>query len=354
MLSLATLPVYLANRGHLSISDWVGGRCTLSSMPGQHDNFLVHAPSNSGLFLKQVRVPTTETIAAIENEARMLAEFEHRDVWDRFRRCVPRLRDYDRSRHLLVIESIEGKNLYDAYHSLSSAGDAAKLSDLPVSVGKWLARFHDAGRQARGDAMNAALTTKLPVAISLQPPDPNFYTALSPACRQTIDWIRADAAFFHGLQSNQAHWQIDTIIHGDLKWNNVMIASGPEAEIKFIDWELARWGDPAWDVAGVLQSFIIHDVERSDSASTNRVANLRSDATALWTSYGQHSQSKQDESWSDRVRRCCAARLVQSVLEREHASLTLSASSAHLLATSRQIQLAPQDALQTILETVIS
>ncbi len=354
MLSLATLPVYLANRGHLSISDWVGGRCTLSSVPGQHGNFLVYAPSNSGLFLKQARVPTTEIIAAIENEAGMLGDFEHREVWDRFRHCVPRLRDYDRSRHLLVIESIVGQNFYDAYRSLSSAGDAAKMSDLPASVGKWLARFHDAGRDARGGARDAALTTKLPVAISLQPPDPNFYAALSPACRQTIDWIRADAAFFQSLQSNQAHWQTDTIIHGDLKWNNVMIASDSEAEIKFVDWELARWGDPAWDVAGLLQSFIIHDVEQSDSARANRIANLRSDAIAVWTSYDQHSQSNQDASWSDRVRRCCAARLVQSVLEREHTSPTLSVSSAQLLAISRRIQLAPQDTVQTILETVIS
>jgi aminoglycoside phosphotransferase (APT) family kinase protein len=40
------------------------------------------------------------------------------------------------------------------------------------------------------------------------------------------------------------------LCHGDLGRNNIMVDS--EGQVSFIDWELAVWGDPLWDIAAHL------------------------------------------------------------------------------------------------------
>jgi Phosphotransferase enzyme family len=74
--------------------------------------------------------------------------------------------------------------------------------------------------------------------------------------REAIDRLRQD-------------WQPCCLIHNDLKLNNILIqrawgeavaaeASAPfqEGAIRLIDWERFLWGDPAFDVATVLASYL--------------------------------------------------------------------------------------------------
>jgi hypothetical protein len=74
--------------------------------------------------------------------------------------------------------------------------------------------------------------------------------------RESIDRLRQD-------------WQPCCLIHNDLKLNNILIQrtwgeavsrdeSAPfqEGDIRLIDWERFLWGDPAFDVATVLASYL--------------------------------------------------------------------------------------------------
>ncbi len=56
-------------------------------------------------------------------------------------------------------------------------------------------------------------------------------------------------------------WRCLGLTHGDLKFDNCLVlgagADAGKAELKIVDWEIADRGDPAWDVAGILQCYLL-------------------------------------------------------------------------------------------------
>ena len=53
-------------------------------------------------------------------------------------------------------------------------------------------------------------------------------------------------------------WTASSIVHGDLKFDNVLLSERRNLPPKpyIIDWEMVQLGDPAWDVAGILQDVV--------------------------------------------------------------------------------------------------
>jgi len=50
-------------------------------------------------------------------------------------------------------------------------------------------------------------------------------------------------------------WRSETVIHGDIRFANVMVCTSPPA-IRFIDWETSGRGDPAWDLGAAIQEYL--------------------------------------------------------------------------------------------------
>ena len=58
------------------------------------------------------------------------------------------------------------------------------------------------------------------------------------------------------LDALGAEWRFDSLIHGDMKWDNVLVFPAPAGlDFRIVDWEMADCGDAGWDVGAVLQSF---------------------------------------------------------------------------------------------------
>lgn len=74
-----------------------------------------------------------------------------------------------------------------------------------------------------------------------------------------------------GIRRARGAWRPRCLVHGDLKHDNLLRAD--DGRLALIDWEMARWGDPAWDLAGLLlRPLLSPSVERFD-ASAERAAN---------------------------------------------------------------------------------
>jgi aminoglycoside phosphotransferase (APT) family kinase protein len=64
--------------------------------------------------------------------------------------------------------------------------------------------------------------------------------------------LGADAQVVAGLRRARGSWRARCLIHGDLKHDNVLIRRGTGGlEVAIVDWEMARIGDPAWDLAAL-------------------------------------------------------------------------------------------------------
>ena len=124
------------------------------------------------------------------------------------------------------------------------------------------------------------------------------------------------------------------MIHGDVKFDNVLVKASHEADASesvrtwIVDWETVQRGDPAWDLAGALQDFLVVWVlsmplsgvltssERIAQAA-RPLADLRPLIAGLWDEYRRTARLELDDAdrFLDRAVRYSAARLIQTVYE---------------------------------------
>jgi aminoglycoside phosphotransferase (APT) family kinase protein len=64
--------------------------------------------------------------------------------------------------------------------------------------------------------------------------------------------IATDPSLSQGLRSAREGWRNLCLIHADLKHDNILLIEDADSpRVAIIDWEMARVGDPAWDLAGL-------------------------------------------------------------------------------------------------------
>ena len=348
LLSLSTIPTYLAGRGHLPLHAWLDDECSLAPMPGRHRNFRVESPTRTGLLIKQLRQPTDANLAAQRNEVAFLEAMQSDRLWQAFRAVAPRVLDADRSRNVLITDYVTGQTYHEFYASSKQHNDTEATSRRASELGVALALLHTCGRSAFEDSQYQWLPTELPAAITLRPPSPDAIATLSLAQRWIIESIQSDKPFVDSLFASQKSWCCDTVIHGDLKWDNLIVATESESRIRIVDWELVSKGDAAWDVAGVLQSHIAFEVAEPCNPDPARGAAASADANTFWAAYTERAGLSDDAAFADRVRRLTANRLVQTAIERSAGVSTIDSVSAQLLQTSRTLLFTPTESLTHI------
>lgn len=187
---------------------------------------------------------------------------------------------------IVVLERIPGDPYLGA---LASHGDAAAMA-------KTLALLH------RG-------TAGIPFGVtSVLPPVFDAICRHRTPNQAALTRLRAmspdPARLLAGLSRTAREWRRRSLVHSDVKREHWFSHSLNGFELRLIDWELVRLGDPAWDVAGAL-----HDWVSAGSVDA---------AAATFAATYRHAAGPQ--IWADdfglRVALSTATRLSQTALER--------------------------------------
>ena len=99
-----------------------------------------------------------------------------------------------------------------------------------------------------------------------------------------------------GLDGLRSEWVGDTLIHNDIKGDNILVSVEAGVKVRLIDWELIQIGDAAWDVGAVLRDFLNYwllsvplsgDLSAEQMLAGARVplAKLHPAARAFWQAY---------------------------------------------------------------------
>ena len=255
-LTLDYLHYYLLDKGFIDAASLVEGDYLATQLMTRNQIFRVHRRGAPSLFVKQLNSFDPNNTYVLQKDATCLWLIKNHPAFAVLSAHVPDYFGFDVEKQVLVTELLpDAHNLIEYVHQ-QGGQLPAPLSDKLATI---LASYHFAPdadvlssrtvqffpRQTPWAFNLADAATGLLLSGPAAPPHP------------VVAAIAASPDFGPALAAVRAEWLLTTLIHGDIKWMNVLVHREDEREnLKLIDWEIADIGDPLWDVAGVFQGFI--------------------------------------------------------------------------------------------------
>ena len=177
---------------------------------------------------------------------------------------------------------------------------------------------------------------------------------------QLLETLKRYPEFGKTLDRLAGEWKQESLIHGDIKWDNCVLVpdnGNGSVKLKLVDWELADWGDPCWDVAAIFSAFIVFWIQSlpltpgEDAAQAVKltqfpIEKMQPTIQTFWRSYLDEMQIDPAAA-RDVLRRSvlfCGARTIQTAYEYVQMSPQMSNLSLYMLQASMNILLQPEAA----------
>jgi len=244
--------------------------------------------------IKRARYP--EVIESLHQELRAYRYINNNTQLDS---VVPSLIAEDLQHGLLVIKWIDGAVSVNMHLSPEEAADR-----LGVLIGRLHAYTQESSNEI-GSLGRPWILSSLSHHPKWRPPELDTILA------------RTDHAdiLANGLKHGHHAWRPDALIHGDLKWEHYLLdPNQDETPICLIDWELATFGDSAWDVASIISDIMFgSQYGRGEIMSSVQEIIQTGEAGAFLQSYAQQRPFNND--FLERVALYTGARLFQTSLE---------------------------------------
>ena len=340
-LTSYNLADYLTASGLLSRRALVDGDFTVIEAGRRNRNFKVPRRQNSGLFVKQIKTPTAEAAATLRREAIFYRAVAANPAYAGLQALTPRLVHYDERRQALLVELLSNAETLAERSVYDGSFDTATAARL----GRTLATVHAFGQALVNDvAVRAAFAYQPPWPITLDQTGYGFLDSLGPIGPALSAALRSQPTFAARLSALRRAWQFDSLINGDMKWDNCVLVAGvdgaTDSTLVIVDWEMVDIGDGAWDVAGILKEYVVALI----TPPPRGLDALAPAASAFWQAYveGRRLTPPTAVAYFERAIALTAARLVIAVLEYLPTATNLGDLGQRLLQASAQILEWPQ------------
>jgi aminoglycoside phosphotransferase (APT) family kinase protein len=346
ILSTRNLANYLLARGLVSRESIVDGELTITDASHRNRAFRVRRGSQPGYFVKQVKEWDPASIG----------------YWEKENACYQRLSpasflpkhfasDFDSRIH--VLELVTESETLSEYHRRQASCPAA----AGRKQGSALSALHRATRGSEEPG-------KVPWILSVHETNPAWFDSLSQANARLLEIVQGYREYGEMLSTLRGEWQPSCLIHGDVKWDNFLIrdAGSADFEVLLIDWEMAVFGDPCWDVGAVFQAYLnhwiysmpFHETIQSDllvSRAQRPLEQLQPAIREFWSNYssGMALDSGTSRAMLSRSVRFGAARMIQSAYEMMHHWHQMPPAGTAILQTSFNMLSRPAGAIRDLL-----
>jgi Phosphotransferase enzyme family len=363
LLTAGNLTHYLIERGYITHDSIIQGDYLVLDYQRRNRNFKVIRRGGPSYFVKQVLKAEAEPISTMQREAGFYWLAQTQAPLAALRRIAPEFIGYDRTRHVLVVELLAGAETLSDYYR--------RLEHLPESVaaeaGRLLATYHaEAGAWILESPYRPVFAQVIPWILSLHRIPPEAYPVLSEGNGRLLEIVKADPEFPQTLDAVRAEWRVNSLMHGDMKWENLVVlpAGGarPEFALKLVDWEMADLGDACWDVGAFLQNFLLfwalalplgdyRDAAQAVEGALFPLDRMHGPIRAFWRAYRDAREFGDSEAGEFLMRsvRFGAARMVQSAFECLYFARDMSAQAICLLQLSLNILKNPEAARENLL-----
>jgi hypothetical protein len=360
MLGLDNALPYLIERGLLTRQTVLDGELLIANAARRNRNLRVSRKDGAGFLVKQPDDPAHGGAHTLRREAAFYSFCMEEPAAAELKALLPSLVYFDPERSLLALELYEeARPLWRYYSKFEPSAFPAHAA---AATGRAMGTLHKVlclpGPGA--DARLNWLGRDVPWVMQVHRPGPELLSGISPANYQTLRILQTQENLSQHLDALKALWRAEAVIHGDIKSDNVLVLPVPEGsdpkatEVRLVDWETVQVGDPAWDLAGALQDFILFWVSSmaqgpyppEQLATTARypLIILQSAVRSLWRGYRATSgvAASAADALILRAVRYSAARLIQSAYEMAMSAPTLPATSVLLLQISANLLADPE------------
>jgi hypothetical protein len=340
---------YLLARALVAVADVVDGHFMTLEAGRRNRNFKVILGPGMGLFVKQIKVLEEQSMVTMRRETECYQFARDYPDWAGL---MPRMIDHDPLRHSLIVELIPAAKNLSEFHSRHGeySVEAARLA------GKALALYHRAvPHESLPPGQMGLFRKQVPWIFALR----EVPAKASGGLVELIACLQAHPQQLANMARLGQAWRFDGIIHGDMKWDNCLVfADGNDVlQLRIIDWEVVDIGDAAWDLAGLMQSYLgrwIYSVELAQATSLQqfldhasiRIETMFAAIHALWQGYLDASLIARPDAYAFLLRcmEYAAARLVLTAFENVCYAPTMNEYAKKLLFLSQQIFHDPQEA----------
>jgi hypothetical protein len=348
---------YLLQRGFLSFDSVVDGDLMVVQAPRRNRNFKLFRQNQPGLFVKQVQQWDAQAIATVQREGGCYFLTQSLPELSSLASLLPAFRAYDPLRHILVLGLLSDYETLAQYHQ--------RLGIFPVETAESLAdalgTYHRETREKLATIPQASIFPRLtPWALSMDLQQAEWFQSLSEANSQLLQIIKKYDQFSTALDQLRKCWNHSCLVHGDIKWDNCLVRTSGEAgtkpKIKIVDWELADLGDPLWDVAAILQSYLSYWIlclpvwqgatpEQMIARSPWPLEGLQAPMLAFWQRYCEIAEIPATERKTKLLRSVSygAARMIQTAYESLSFAMQMHSNALYLLQVSMNILVDPEE-----------
>ncbi|HEY6321419.1 MAG TPA: phosphotransferase [Thermoanaerobaculia bacterium] len=324
----ANVVFYLAERRLLTLESVVHGDFMVVDQSSRNRNLKVIRHRSPGYFLKQAQNRSPEYTSTLEREAACYQLASRQTSLSGIASLLPRCHHYDKANFILVLELLpNAESLWE--HHLAARRFPLAIAELQ---GSKLGAFHRLTALAgAAPAELGIFERKLPWILSIHETNPMYLNQMSLGNSQLVQILRQYPELAAALDQVKRGWVYETIIHGDIKWENLVLFRERDEDtqaLRVIDWEMADVGDACWDAGAVFQaylSFWIYSLplaagvtlEQAAASSPFPIDEMQPALAAYWASYAEARGLRPAESRAllERSMACAAARMIQTAYE---------------------------------------
>src|SRR4030095_8192475 len=333
---------YLLDKGLINNKSIVDGKMQIFDVSRKNRNIKLSSKIGRSLFLKQANPYNSNDDTSIKRESLLYAMMQNENECKSLVNIAPKIYDYDEKRNIMITEFVPG---YSWNQYLLTVTKMNIQKDLVVCLGRMIATYHQAFEKMLANKKLSFLPKTFTFKNLLLHPGPELFINLSSANMELLKLIQKNPKAYDVLEEIFANWTSKTLIHGDLKFDNIIITSNRKTHKSIItDWEMANVGDPAWDVGSIFQEFIrswlyslpltgTETAEELLSVSKVSFQNMQLALRSFWNNYIEIVQ-KDPKLTNDLLinsTKYCAARLLQSAYEMLHSQSQMNNITVYMV-----------------------
>jgi thiamine kinase-like enzyme len=360
LLTLHDTASYLIEAGLLLPSDVVDHDVRIGDVSRRNRNFTVVASTGVSYFVKQGGDALSGR--TVQNEAAFYQYARDNSKIFSITKFLPVFRNHDQRRGVMVTEWLPiAKNYRHPVTERPLGASKHAASMLGTALGTLHCIPYDLEFNSPWFREQELVLSHILSILSIHRPSLSVLREASGGQLQLVRMVQHLPEFGNRLDELRSKWKAESIIHADLKWDNVLLLkvddSTSGSSLRIVDWELATVGDPSWDIATVLGEYLslwVMSVPEYGRASIESaavpLASLQPSIRSFWHAYSRAASCT--ASITQRLRRSIEfvpARLLQIVFEHSQAATRLTRNEVLLVQLSLNLTQDADSAVRALL-----